>query len=239
MKYLVEYVRLQVLELVRLPSFLLPMATFPVLFYLTVGLRTEQPAINTLYNYAAFAMLGTAMFQFGVGIAANRNDPWNAYLLSLPASPRQRIAAQLLAGIVFAALFALPFAVIGLLFGAFATATPTALLLGLLALIAGALVHGCLGLALGYWLPARGALPIANLIYFPLSFLGGLFGPVDFGSLQTLHTWSPTGAWSDLIASGLGSNISWLALGILAGYFVICTTAAIIGYRRVQETIYR
>lgn len=239
MNYLLVYVRLQILELMRLPSFLLPMAIFPVLFYLTVGLRTEQPAAQTLFNYAAFAMLGTAMFQFGVGIAATRNDPWNVYLLSLPASARQRVLAQLLSGVAFATLFALPFAVIGLLFGSFAGISAQSLALAVLALGIGASVHGCLGLALGYWLPARGALPIANLIYFPLSFLGALFGPVDFGSLQPLHTWSPTGAWADLIAGGLRSELTFTALLILFGYLLVCATMAVLGYRRVQQTVYR
>lgn len=239
MKYLLAYVRLQLLELLRLPSFLIPMATFPVLFYLTVGLRSGGPPVQTLFNYAAFAMLGAAMFQFGVGIAATRNDPWNLYLLSLPASPRQRIFAQLLAGVVFAVLFASPFAGIGMLFGGFQGIPPTVLGLASAALVTGALVHGCLGLALGYWLPSRGALPIANLIYFPLSFLGALFGPVDFGPWQPLHTWSPTGAWSDLIAAALHGTVANPALLILIGYLLLCSAIAVLGYRRVQQTVYR
>lgn len=239
MKYLFAYVRLQLLELLRLPSFLIPMATFPVVFYLTVGLRTGGGPTQTLFNYAAFAMLGAAMFQFGVGIAASRNDPWHLYLLSLPASPRQRVLAQLLAGAVFAMLFALPFAVIGVIFGGFAETSPAALALAGAALVAGALVHGCLGLALGYWLPSRGALPIANLIYFPLSFLGALFGPVDFGPWQPLHTWSPTGAWADLIAVALQGSVNLGALLILLGYLLLCATVAVLGYRRVQQTVYR
>lgn len=239
MRYLLAYVRLQLLELLRLPSFLVPMATFPVLLYLTIGLRSGGAPVQTLFNYAAFAMLGAAMFQFGVGIAATRNDPWQLYLLSLPASPRKRIMAQLLAGAVFAILFALPFAAIGWLFGGFAGSAPIALGLASSALLAGALVHGCLGLALGYWLPARGALPIANLIYFPLSFLGGLFGPVDFGSWQPLHAWSPTGAWADLIAAALQNTVDLPALSILGGYLLLCSTLAVLGYRRVQQTVYR
>ena len=239
MRFVAEYVRIQVLELLRLPSFFLPLIALPAAFYLMIGVRADLPAAQILFSYLAFAMLGTMMFQFGVGIAATRNDPWNLYLLSLPVSSRVRVASQLIAGLFFAVLFSLPLLLIGMINGAVFTVAPGRFLFGIGALIIGGLVHGALGLALGYWLPARGAVPITNLIYFPLAFIGGLFGTWDLGALQPLHTFSPTGAWADLINSALLGESNGQAQAILGGYLLICGFVAIWGYRRVEQTQYR
>lgn len=239
MRYLSEHTRIQLLELIRLPYFMLPLITLPLLFYATLGIRNDLPPGQILFNYMAFAMLGSAMFQFGVGIAAVRNDPWSIYLLSLPATSALRIGAQLITGVVFSIIFVLPFILVGLFFGIFSTLDLRSTGMAFLALIIGALAHGALGLALGYWLPARGALPITNLIYFPLSFIGGLFFSVDFGTYQWLHTYSPTGAWADLISTGLKGILSPLPLTILIGYGIVFSALAIMGYRRVEQTVYR
>jgi len=239
MKFTAEYVRIQILELLRLPAFFLPLIALPAAFYLMIGVRADLPAAQILFSYLAFAMLGTMMFQFGVGIAATRNDAWNLYLLSLPVPSRVRVTSQLIAGLFFSALFSLPLLLLGVINGAVFTVPPERFLLGIGALLIGGLVHGALGLALGYWLPARGAVPIANLIYFPLAFIGGLFGTWDLGALQPLHTYSPTGAWADLITSALHDDFNGLALAILGGYLLICGLVAIWGYRRVEQTQYR
>ena len=44
-----------------------------------------------------------------------------------------------------------------------------------LMLLVGTVPFALLGIALGYWAPARGALPIANLLYLSLSYAGGLW----------------------------------------------------------------
>lgn len=239
MKFIFEYIRIQVLELLRLPSFFLPLIALPAAFYLMMGMRVDLPAAQILFSYLAFAVLGTMMFQFGVGIAATRNDAWNLYLLTLPVSSKVRVSSQLMAGLFFSALFAVPLLVIGAVNGAIFSVSAERFLFALGTLCIGGLVHGSLGLALGYWLPSRGAVPITNLIYFPLAFVGGLFGPVNFGAFQPVHTFSPTGAWADLINTSLDGRLDVLALIILAGYFVVCAFFAIWGYRRVEQTQYR
>lgn len=238
MNYLVAHTKVQFLELIRQPAFVLPLVALPALFYLLAGAHSELPAAQALFNYIAFTILGTVMFQFGVGIAANRNEPWTAYLLTLSVSSGLRIFAQLIAALFFAVIFALPLLVIGLFNGALFSASVGGLSLGSVALLIGGIVHGSLGLALGYWLPVKGAMPITNLIYFPLSFVGGLFGPVQLGPLQFLHSYSPTGAWTDLIASALIGELDATAALILGIYLVVCGTVAVIGYRRVEQTEY-
>ncbi|MDQ1122082.1 ABC transporter permease [Microbacterium trichothecenolyticum] len=239
MSIVIASVRASVQELLRLPSFLLPLAVFPTVLYLFLGL--QQPGSTDLIylGYCAFAILGTMMFQFGVGIAATRDDPWNTYTLTLPGRAWQRIAALLTSGALFSTAFCIPISAAAFVAGKLhPLSVPTvAAVLG--ALLLGAIVHGLFGLALGYWLPARGAASITNLIYFPLSFIGGLFGPVTDGLLGAIHPWSPTGAWMDLIYAALTNAPAGQAILVGVGYAAVFAIAAGVGYRRVERTVHR
>jgi ABC-2 type transport system permease protein len=232
-------VRMNTVELLRLPAFLVPLAALPSILYLSFGLRQGGDAGLVLLGYCAFTILGTMLFQFGVGIATTRDDPWSSYLLTLPAAAWQRILAMLLVGLLFSTLFCLPLIAIGLVDGAvrgFDLPTASG---AVVALAAGGLVHGLFGLAMGYWLPARGAVAIANIVYFPLAFVGGLFGGTPGGSLDAVRPWLSTGAWMDLLYAVDHGAPAGPPILILGGYAVVFGAAALLGYRRVERTTYR
>lgn len=238
MRRMFGFVRISIVELIRLPSFLLPLAIFPTLLYVTIGLRQSGDRSLIMLGYCAFAILGTMMFQFGVGVATSRNEPWSIYVQTLPGRASERLAAMLISGVAFSAAFCLPVIVTGLASShTTLTLSPNVVLVAF-ALIFGAVSLGLLGLALGYWLPARGAVAIANLVYFPLSFAGGLFGPVNDGMLATIHPWIPTGAWMDLLYAATFSVIAPVPLTILSLYAVLFGVAATLGYRRVERTVF-
>ncbi|NEM92127.1 ABC transporter permease [Galbitalea soli] len=238
MTVIIATVRLQVIELVRLPAFLLPLAAFPTMLYVLLPANLARPSLLTLLGYLAFAILGTMMFQFGVGIATGRNDPWTIYTQTLPTRAVQRIVALVGAGIAFSALFCVPLVVAGSASGALRAATPGAIALIILALLLGAVVHGLFGLSLGFWLPARGAVGITNLVYFPLSYVGGLFGPVAPGPLTEIHPWTPTGGWMDLLHASASGEFAGRPMLVLAGYAAAFGAATLVGYLRVERTVY-
>ena len=120
-----------------------------------------------------------AFFQFGVGIAAGRATPWESYLRTLPVTPghgwrdvcsppspsaprrrhrRSRRDDRLRGG---AARLAVRGLVVGLLLGS--------------------MPFAFLGIALGYWLSPRAALPVANLLFLPLAIAGSLWARPDDG----------------------------------------------------------
>src|SRR5262249_17917878 len=148
--------------------------------------------------FAGFAVIGVAFFQFGVGIAADRASPWEAYLRTLPAGPGVRLAARLLSAAVFAIATAVVLVVAAVAArGACLSAVrwaglATALLLGIVP-------FAFLGIALGYWAPAKAALPLANLLYLTLAYVGGLwFRPSRLpGSFREVSRLLPTRALSD------------------------------------------
>jgi ABC-2 type transport system permease protein len=169
------YARALTFELLRYPAYSVPTLAFPAVFFLLfVASRGDRNPTLLLASFAGFAFLAVAFFQFGVGIAAERETPWERFLRTLPVRARVRLAARLLSGTVFglasAGLVALT-----------AVATTDAHLppvrwAGLvLALVVGAVPFALLGIALGYWASPRGALPVANILYLVLAFAGGLW----------------------------------------------------------------
>jgi ABC-2 type transport system permease protein len=103
------------------------------------------------------------------------------------------------------------------------------------ALLAGIVPFAFLGIALGYWAPAKGALPIANLLYLVMSYVGGLWIlparlPDDVGSVSRFL---PTRALADeLVATAAGAPVDWGAWCALAGFAALFAWIAVAGYRR-------
>lgn len=239
MRIVLASVRIQFLELVRLPSFVLPLVAMPVITYVVIGLPIDRYRTQVLLGYVAFTILGSMMFQFGVGIASTRNDPWTQYTLTIPGKGSQRAAALLITGALFALLFCIPIAIAGAVNGVPAPPTTTAFGLVTGTLVGGAVVHGLLGIALGYWLPHRGAVPIATVLYFPLSYIGGLFGPIGDPTLRAIQPWLPTGSWMHALGTASFGGVDVRDTIVLAGFGVVFAVAAATGYRRVERTTYR
>jgi ABC-2 type transport system permease protein len=202
MRLILVHARAMTLELLRYPSFSVPTLAFPALFFLLfVAPRGDRDATLLLASFAGFAFLAVAFFQFGVGIAAERESPWERFLRALPAGAGVRFAARLLSGTLFglasAGLVALT-----------AVATTDAHLppvrWGALALVLvlGAVPFALLGIALGYWVTPRGALPVANILYLVLAFAGGLW-------TTPAHLPSAVASVSPLVPTRQFGNVLW------------------------------
>jgi ABC-2 type transport system permease protein len=238
--------RIQLDELAHIPAFTVPSLALPLITYLIFGLPNvhgdPRAAEGVFVGFAAFALLGIVMFQFGVGIAADRASAWERFVRTLPSSAAERFGARLLVAVVFGTLALVPVTCCAVL------ATPLRLdgvawLRVLVALLAGAVPLGLLGIMLGYLLNERGALPITNLLYLPLSYLGGLFTarPDDLPALaRRVAPWLPTRQWGEiLVGFGLGGRLPVHALLALAGYGLAFAALAVLGYRRDELHQYR
>lgn len=242
MKLVLLHARAQTLELLRYPSFSLPTLALPAIFFAFFGLpRAGGHADVLLASFAAYAVLSVAFFQFGVSIALERMRPWEAYLRSLPVSVATRLAARALsAGFFSIASVAVVVSV------AVPTTSPS---LGVsvsaslaLTLLAGGVAFTLLGLALGYWLPPKGALPIANILYLTLSYAGGLWtGPTGVPQpVVRIASILPTRIWGHLLwesaADQHWAGRYWLGL---VGYSVGFGALAVLGYRRDEGQRFR
>lgn len=236
------HLRAQIRQLGRHPAFLVPTVGFPVTFFALFGLprRHVDPTV-LMASFSAYAVLGVAFFQFGVGIAAEREEPWETFLRTLPVSVAVRFAGRLGAALVFAAAATVP--VIALAAGARQLSLTTAEWVRfLLALLAGGAPLALLGIALGYWIPAKGALPVANLVYLAIAYAGGLWtGPSGLpASVERAAPFLPTRQWGDVLWSAVqGGGWGWSHWLALLGFTLAFGALAVWGYRRDEGQQFR
>jgi ABC-2 type transport system permease protein len=236
------HARAGTVELARHPAYVVPTLAFPAVFFLFFALPATQSGANErMAAFAAFAAIGVAFFQFGVGIAAERASPWEAYVRTLPIGAGPRLAARLCSAAVFAVAAA------AVVIAVAVATTPVSLApqawTGVAAsLIAATAPFAAFGIAIGYWAPPRGALPIANLLYLTLSYAGGLwFRPAHLPSvLARLAPFLPTRALGDAVsAPATAAAVPWGAWLVLAAFGAASALVAAWGYRRDEGRRYR
>jgi ABC-2 type transport system permease protein len=229
-------------ELVRYPAYVVPTLLFPTAFFLVfVAPTASRYATVKMAAFAGFAAIGVAFFQFGVGIATERASPWEVYLRTLPVGVAARFGARVVSAALFAAAAAMLVIAVALV-TTDAGLTATGWIELALVLLVGTVPFGLLGIALGYWTPSRGALPIANLLYLGLSYAGGLWiRPSDLPkAVRRVSPLLPTRALSDALAGVVYGNAfaprPWLALLAFAAAFAALGAC---GYRRDEGRRFR
>jgi ABC-2 type transport system permease protein len=244
MRIALVHAQLETRMLARYPSFVVPTLFFPSLFFLIFVVpaadRIDQ-ANELLASFVGFAFLGVAFFQFGVGMAIELASPWDLYLRTLPLSLRSRLAGRTLSALVFAAASgALVIAVALVLTNA--SLTPRQWLELGAALLGGSIPFALLGISIGYLVSPKGALPVANVLFLALGYLGGLWTgaerlPAVAGEVSPLL---PTRQWLDTLTAAVTTAppplAQWLAL---AGWTVAFALLAAVAYRRDEGVRYR
>ena len=154
--------------------------------------------------------------------------------------PLARLFATVLASLVFVA------ASIGILiFVAFLTTdigmSANSWIKLLLSVFVGVFPLASMGLTIGYWSSPKGALPIANLLYIILAFLGGIFFHPslmpDF--LNSISLFTPVRHIVNLTQAGImGQPWSYQPFLVLLGYTILFLFLAAAGYRRDEGIKY-
>ncbi len=231
-------------DILRTPSFVVPAIIFPAMFYaifaLTYARHDSATANMVMSSYVVFAIVGVAMFQFGVGVANERGRPWERYIRSLPVHVEVRFAARVLVAMIVATMAAGLVAVLARIFTPVTLTAAQWLTLGGYAAL-GAMPFVMLGLAIAYIAPPRGALPITNIVYLLSAFAGGLWMPPQYlpSFAAALSPYLPTRQYGELIWSVTGAGHDALHAALMLGYFTLAFSAlAIIGYRRDERARY-
>jgi ABC-2 type transport system permease protein len=235
MKIALRHAWAMTIELLRFPAFVVPTLLFPTVFFLFfVSPGPRDAATARMATFAGFAVIGVAFFQFGVGIAAERVSPWESYLRTLPVGPSVRLAARLLSAAVFALATAALLVCAALVLSE-ASLSPGRWAGLSLALLLGIVPFAFLGIGLGYWAPARAALPLANLLYLLLAYAGGLWTRPSVlpDPVRGVSRFLPTRALSDgLVTVVLAGAVDWRAWATLSCFSIVFAALAVAGYRR-------
>ena len=234
----------QFLAVLRTPGFALPTLLFPTMFYVFFGLMfgksgDSQVATFMLATYGTFGIMAPALFGFGVGVAMERERGILAMKRVAPMPPLAYLFAKAVMAMLFALAIVSILFVLGACFGG--VRLPASEWVGLaLALVLGSLPFCALGLVVGVRASGQASAAIINLIYLPMSFLAGLWVPLQFMPhwLQDIATMLPT------------YHLSQLALGIvhmhargsltdhlvyLVAFTMVCLAFAVHGWRRIRD----
>jgi ABC-2 type transport system permease protein len=203
------HTRYQLLETVRIPVAVIGSAFWPAASMLAfvVPFAGHDPAAATFATASmiTFAVMSTNLFQYGIGVADDRAQPWDPYVRTLAAGAFPRFAGRILSGLAMMVLSLLPVIVIAALLTE-ATITPLAFVTaaGLTAVVAIPFI--LMGLAIGYSLPQKAAIVVAQVLFFPLAFAGGLMtapGQAP-GFVEHLAPYLPTGGAVRLMWATVG-----------------------------------
>jgi ABC-2 type transport system permease protein len=239
MNLILAQYKASLLSLSRNPGYFVGAIVFPAVFFLFFGPPNAKDVLSANFimgSFMIFAVMGSLFFGFAVGIANDRASSWSVYERTLPGSPLARIASRVMNGFTFAA-----FAVLVMAAAAHLTTpahlSPLAWGRLIVALLAGALPISLLGFSIGYFASPKGAGTLAQLIYLPLSFLGGLWVPPDQlpAVVQHISAFTPTRMWGELVWPTVAGG-SWepKAFAGLAIYTVLFGALAVWGYHRDQ-----
>lgn len=208
----------------RNPFFVLLSAVLPIFFFAIFGLTYGSQKLNANYtvsalimgNMAAYAVSNLLVLNIGIGQASDRSQKLDLLQRATPLPPWIAITANAIGGLLIAAL-----AVIVLFtFAAAAGGVHLAPLVYLDLLwrsLLGAIPMLGLGLAIGYGFSGRVAPAVANLIYLPMSFLGGIFISISSYPtwLQDIAKWTPTYHYAQLVAGAVDASNESLGVALL------------------------
>lgn len=225
------------LRVLRTPAFALPTLCFPVVFYLVFGIMVPgdwgsvHKASYLLATYGAFGVMGPALFGFGVGLAIERKQGLLELKRVSPMPPSAYFLAKIAMSLAFAFVVVLLLSAVGVGLGGVSLA-PSAWLQLLAVLMLGALPFCAIGLFIGTLVQGEAAVAIVNLVYLPMSLLGGLWLPLKVFPpvVQSLAVAWPSWHLGQLAldavgqARGVAVAVHVLALLATAGLFLALAT---------------
>jgi ABC-2 type transport system permease protein len=232
------HARFQLLETARTPIAIIGSAFWPAASMLAfvVPFVGSDPVYATYAtaSMVTFAVMSTNLFQYGVGVAEDRVQPWEPYVRTLPAGAVPRFAGRLLAGFGLMVFSLVPVVLFAWLCTA-ATLTPLSFLVAFFATFVISVPFILMGLAIGYSVPPKAAVVVAQVLFFPLAFAGGLMTAPGGapGFVEDLAPYLPTGASVRLMWAAVGDYPLQIGSVLsLIAWIVVLGGVALWAYRR-------
>jgi ABC-2 type transport system permease protein len=174
----------ELLRVLRTPAFAIPSLAFPLMFYVLFALvlpgnwGSYQKATYLFATYAAFGVMGPALFGFGVGLALERQQGWLELKRVSPMPVAAYFVAKIAMSLAFAAAIIVLLTIAAVGFGGVRMPVATWLTLSG-ALLLGTLPFCAFGLWIGTLVKGQAAVAVVNLVYLPMSLLSGLWMPLS------------------------------------------------------------
>jgi ABC-2 type transport system permease protein len=193
-------------------------------------------------NVAAYILISMALYGAaltaaagGSMVALERSLGWSRQLRLTPLNPVVYILMKAMVALVMGALAITAVNVVGLLQGKAEMPLHVWILTPLLTL-ACTLTFAALGVFIGYVVPGENAMQILGPGLALLSFLGGVFIPLDQYSDVVRHIayWTPMYGVAEIARSLLTQDLPWYAIVNAVGWFAIFVAGA--AWRMSKDT---
>ncbi|BCW89734.1 hypothetical protein sos41_29010 [Alphaproteobacteria bacterium SO-S41] len=226
----------------RQPAFALPTVLMPVVFYTLFGItlaRGDNAASYLLATFGVFAALGPSVFGFGISIATEREQGLLALKAVSPMPGFVYPVSKLLMTFVFVAIVLAMIYAVGIFAGG-VSLSPRAWAAMIAVHLVSVVPFSLIGITLGYLMTSQVAIAIANIVFFLLAILGGLWMPVFTfpGFMQTMAWALPSFhlAQLALIAQGMvKADFLWAHIGAIAAWTLVLTGLVAWAVRRARD----
>ncbi len=241
--------RYEFLKLWRAKSFSLAVIGFPVMFYALFGIANRGNTFAggmavskyMLAGYCCFGMIGAALFGIGVGLGSERAAGWLELKRASPMPPMAYLVAKCITAQAFGMIITGVLIAIGVAFGGVRlSGTELALMFGMA--FAGTVPFAAMGLLVALLVPPASAPGVVNLIYLPMSFVGGLWIPLSELPkwLQKIAPAMPTYHLAQLMLSIFGyqqpGSVAWVHWAGLAGFTLVMLGLSWAMFQRAEQS---
>ena len=236
------------LRLLRATSFSVATIGFPISFYLLFGIVVANSHPEEAYRakyllatYSVFGLVGSSLFGLCSTIANERAQGWLELKQASPMPPAAYLLAKLFTAMAFGLIIFGLLLLCGVTLGHVSfTAAQIAKLTATVLL--GVFPFASLGILLACVIPPNAAIGFVNLIYLPMSFLSGLWIPLEALPhwLQTIAPVWPTWHLGQLAIHDIGFKMRWTVAGHviwLACFSVACLGLALLLFRRSAQKV--
>ncbi len=234
------------LKLLRNRSFSLAVIGFPIMFYLLFGVSNRganssgiHMARYLLGGYACFGVIGAALFGIGVGLAGERAAGWLEVKRASPMPPAAYLFAKCMGAISFGLIIVAALMALAITMGGVTLTVGEGLRMFGVSIV-GSVSFASMGFLLALLVPANAAPGIVNLIYLPMSFMSGLWMPIQYLPrwLQRIAPALPTYHLAQLMLGIFGyANQSSVAVHWdgLAGFTMVMAGTSWLVFNRAQQ----
>ena len=209
---------------------------------MVVGNSHPEEAYRASYllaTYAVFGLVGSSLFGLCSTIANERAQGWLELKQASPMPPAAYLLSKLFTAMAFGLVI---FALLLLCGETMGHVSFTAAQIARLAVtvLLGVFPFAAMGILLACVIPPNAAIGFVNLIYLPMSFLSGLWIPLEALPkwLQTIAPIWPTWHLGQLAIHDIGFPIRWSVMGHviwLACFSVVCLAVALLLFRRSAQ----
>jgi ABC-2 type transport system permease protein len=178
-------IRFELVKMARTPAFAIPTLLFPLLFFLLFGVLmgsargNAQMSLFAFTSYGVFGAIAPGLFGFGVSLAFEREQGLLLFRQAIPMPSGSYLLARMVMAMIFVAIVTLMMMLLAV-FVAHVPLTVGQAILVFFVNVLGVLPFCAIGLYVGSMVSGQAAPAIVNLIFIPMSFLSGLWVPMQF-----------------------------------------------------------